>query len=255
MVIEKDDLTGEEDEKESIVQEVYVSEGSGSTELEANDNGSDENASILERYIKSLQNKSSLQSLESFESFESNESSLKESENDSIGQGVQEEAKDASKPDFGDHVINALIIKRRTLMMDQDEEDVISYEESEIRIIKLFISLGFIFLIVSCPFIFLLLKSPPKGRTIDFKKRSLNFLEPKLTLLDTGTGKITTFAWKNQSLMKDWEKPLPWSRNYYPYFDNGYLNIIFGDGTKGMTYIDVNSPKNCHQENFFNHVV
>ena len=247
MVIEKDDLTGEEDEKESIVQEVYVSEGSGSTELEANDNGSDENASILERYIKSLQNKSSLQSLESFESFESNESSLKESENDSIGQGVQEEAKDASKPDFGDHVINALIIKRRTLMMDQDEEDVISYEESEIRIIKLFISLGFIFLIVSCPFIFLLLKSPPKGRTIDFKKPSLNFLEPKLTLLDTGTGKITTFAWKNQRVMKAWEKPLPWSRNYYPYFDNGYLNIIFGDGAKGMTYIDVNSPKNCHR--------
>ena len=129
MVIEKDDLTGEEDEKESIVQEVYVSEGSGSTELEANDNGSDENASILERYIKSLQNKSSLKSLESFESFESNESSLKESENDSIVQGVQEEAEGATKPDFGDHVINALIIQRRTLMIDQDEEDVISYEE------------------------------------------------------------------------------------------------------------------------------
>ena len=78
--LEKDDLTGEEDENESIVQECdFVPKGSEGTELVANENASEDNVSILERYIKSLQSKSSLKSLESYESLESNESSLMES--------------------------------------------------------------------------------------------------------------------------------------------------------------------------------
>ena len=217
-------------------------------------NGSDDkvtvplNISMLERHIRLLQSKSSLSSLESFESLESNECSLVELVNDN---NVQEEILETPKLDLGDHIINTLIVKRRKMMMDQDEEDVISFEESEIRIINLLISFSLIFSIVICPLLFLhfqrIFQSSLEGRATVLKEQPLNFLEPKLTLLDKGTGMITTFAWKNQTLTKDWEKPLPLSTDYFPYFDNGYLNIIYGDGVKGMTYIDVKSPRNCHR--------
>ena len=52
--------------------------------------------------------------------------------------------------DLADHVINAFIAKRRKMLLDDDtEEHILSYEESEIRIIKLLQFFGAGFLLVA----------------------------------------------------------------------------------------------------------
>ena len=119
-------------------------------------------------------------------------------------------------------------------------------EESEIRIINFLLGVGIIFSVVICPLLFLNFQ-----RTFEFtledKSTVPNFLEPKLMFLDIRNGMINTFAWKNQTLTKEWDKRLPSSTDYFPYFDNGYLNIIYGDEAKDMTSIDVKNQKNCHR--------
>ena len=253
IVIEQKDSRGDDDENESNFKEDEQNQVHQGAKVEEKLGFDDKvtvqlNTPYLERYINSSQSKSSLQSLESFTSFESYESSLVESEDDT---NVQDEIIATPKPDLGDRVINALIVKRRKMMIDQDEEDVISYEESEIRIINFLLGLGIIFSIVICPLLFLHFQrnfqSTMEDKSTVLKELQLNFLEPKLTLLYKSTGMINTFVWKNQTLTKEWDKPLPSSTDYFPYFDNGYLNIIYGDGAKGMTYIDVKSPRNCHR--------
>ena len=124
-------------------------------------------------------------------------------------------------------------------------------EESEIRIINFLLGVGIIFSVVICPLLFLnfqrTFESTLEDKSTVPKELQLNFLEPKLMFLDIRTGMINTFAWKNQTLTKEWDKRLPFSMDYFPYFDNGFLNIIYGDEAKDMTFIDVKNQKNCHR--------
>ena len=61
---------------------------------------------------------------------------------------------------------------------------------------------------------------------------------------------LTTFGWKNNNtLEQEWEIGLPRSvkRDFYPYHQNGLMNVIFVNPVNDMTYIDVESGGKCHR--------
>ena len=68
--------------------------------------------------------------------------------------------------------------------------------------------------------------------------------------MDKTSGLLTSMTWNNDTLINpDWEIELPKSkeRDYYPYFDKGAMNIIYGSFVHDMTYVDVASKGACHK--------
>ena len=69
---------------------------------------------------------------------------------------------------------------------------------------------------------------------------------PKVTIIDK-IGMLRTFEIQNDTFELIWQMKLPSSRSYFGYYESGLLNIIYGDGKKDMTQIDVKNPQNCHR--------
>ena len=175
----------------------------------------------------------------------------------------------SSKPeDWGDKIIRLFIAKRRVLLMDQDQEQdgLISFEQSEERVNTLLGILAVLFWIISIILLRIILdrfKSHNElTTTIKMDPNLLLFLEPKLSILDKSSGQLTTLAWNNESLKPDWQIKLPKShlKDFFPYYDSRALNIIYGSNQHDMTYIDVASSGKCHRVlpdsrfgHFFNH--
>ena len=130
-----------EGEQQSITSAISSEDDDdGQVELEKDVDGSEQSLSIEDE--NSLNN-----SLSSFES-----SILSGSLDDLSGSESETEARQSlSKPDWGDKIIKLFIVKRRVLLMDQDQdqEGLISYEQSEGRIITLLSLLAGFFSIIS----------------------------------------------------------------------------------------------------------
>ena len=67
-------------------------------------------------------------------------------------------------------------------------------------------------------------------------------------MMDKTSGLLTIFDWENEAIIKNWQMNLPKDyKDYFPYFTDGFMNIIYGSYTKDMTYIDVESGGKCHR--------
>ena len=172
-------------------------------------------------------------SLDSFESLDY------ESDND--------ENEIARQPNIADHVINTFIVKRRRLLMDDDNHSqyLLTYEESEQRIILILQCFALI-LLISCSL--LLSQAQPSTKYFttklvqqtDFKYRNLS---PNIAIVKSdGTLQSYKFV-TNYAMMETWNITLPSSNEYYPYYDQNMLYIIYADSKKPMTQIDVGNTK------------
>ena len=197
----------------------------------------------------SIENASSLDnSLSSFE-----DSILSGSLDDLSRSEIETESRQSlSKPDWTDKIIKLLIAKRRVLLMDQDQDQdgLISYEQSEGRIINLLsLLVGFSFIIILTLLLITFDKFKRHDVTNILFEPKLLFLEPKVSILDKSSGLITTLAWENETLKQDWQMQLPKShlKDFFPYYDSRALNIIYGSYEHDMTYIGVGSGGKCHR--------
>ena len=71
-------------------------------------------------------------------------------------------------------------------------------------------------------------------------------LGPKVTLIQSD-GMLKSFELKNDTLTEIWHKKLPNSNEYFSYYDQGMLYVIYADSKKDITQIDVQNPINCHR--------
>ena len=218
-------------------------DGQVEMELEKDVNWSEKSLSI--ENDRSLNN-----SLSSFE-----DSILSGSLDDLSRSEIETESRQSlSKPDWTDKIIKLLVAKRRVLLMDQDQdqEGLISYEQSEGRIITLLSLLAGFLSIISFTLLWVTFDKfkPHEVTNIVFKvEPKLLFLEPKVSILDKSSGLLTTLAWENETLKQDWQIKLPKShlKDFFPYYDSRALNIIYGSYEHDMTYIDVGSGGKCHR--------
>ena len=191
------------------------------------------------------------------------------SSNSSIGSGSQDyeefdewsvqELETKSVPqkqpeDWGDKIISTFIAKRRALLIDQDLEGVVSYEESDSRISALLLMIGGMLYAISLVLLIMtyFMDQSPKLTILVYEpKVKVTFLEPKIAIMDKTSGQLTSMTWNNDTLIKpDWQIKLPNSskiRDYFPYYYNGEMNIIYGSYAHDMTYIDVASKGACHR--------
>ena len=180
----------------------------------------------------------------------------------SIGSGsrdnVESELENESVPqkqpeDWGDKIISTFIAKRRALLIDQDLEGVVSYEESDSRISAMLLMIGGMLYAISLILLIMtyFMDQSPKLTILVYEPTvKVTFFEPKIAIMDKTSGLLTSMTWNNDTLIKpDWEIELPKSkeRDYYPYFDKGAMNIIYGSFVHDMTYVDVASKGACHR--------
>ena len=203
-----------------------------------------ENDQHLDNSLASLSSNSSIGSgSQEYEEFD--EWSVQELETKSVPQKQPE--------DWGDKIISTFIAKRRALLIDQDLEGVVSYEESDSRISALLLMIGGMLYAISLVLLIMtyFMDQSPKLTILVYEpKVKVTFLEPKIAIMDKTSGQLTSMTWNNDTLIKpDWEIELPKSkeRDYYPYFDKGAMNIIYGSFVHDMTYVDVASKGACHR--------
>ena len=158
------------------------------------------------------------------------------------------------KSDWGDKIIKIFIAKRRALLIDQDEEDIVSYEESDTRILALLLITAAMFYGMSLILLIMTIfkaQSPELTILVYAPKVKVTFLEPKIAIMDKTSGLLTSLTLENESLiMPDWQIKLPKSetlRDFFPYYEDGVMNVIYGNYVHDMTYIDVASRGTCHR--------
>ena len=202
-----------------------------------------ENDQHLNNSLASLPSSSSIESGSYNEEFD--EWSGSEHETESVSQKQVE--------DWGDKIISTFIAKRRALLIDQDLEGVVSYEESDSRISAMLLMIGGMLYAISLILLIMtyFMDQSPKLTILVYEpKVKVTFFEPKIAIMDKTSGLLTSMTWNNDTLIKpDWEIELPKSkeRDYYPYFDKGAMNIIYGSFVHDMTYVDVASKGACHR--------
>ena len=158
------------------------------------------------------------------------------------------------KSDWGDKLIKIFIAKRRALLIDQDEEDIVSYEESDTRILALLLMTAAMFYGMSLILLLMTIfkvQSPELTILVYEPKVKVTFLEPKIAIMDKTSGLLTSLTLENETLiMPDWQIKLPKSetlRDFFPYYEDGVMNVIYGNYVHDMTYIDVASRGTCHR--------
>ena len=159
--------------------------------------------------------------------------------------------KNTKADQVADQIIKAFIVKRRKRLMDKDDpNDNISYEESEVRLIFMGITLATLFATISMILMITALQnnSQIKLQIIlpTTKDANLKFLSPYVTFMALG-GKGYLFTLKqntDSSFQYDWELKLPrvpLDTGYFVFNDRKAVFVISTNSNQKMTMI--NGPK------------
>ena len=244
----------EEEHQLSITSSMFLSYDSITIQKEKSQNEADKQSeqSLAIENDQHLNN--SLASLPSFSSIGSGIHSLDQLEKFGDWSGSELESESVpQKSDWGDKLIKIFIAKRRALLIDQDEEDIVSYEESDSRISALLLMTAGMFYAISLILLimnYIKAQSPELTVLVYEPKVKVTFLEPKIAIMDKSSGLLSSMTLHNETLIKpDWQIKLPKSelRDFLPYYDNGAMNVIYGSYAHDMTYIDVGSQGTCHR--------
>ena len=245
----------EEEHQLSITSSMFLSYDSITIQKEKSQNEADKQSeqSLAIENDQHLNN--SLASLPSFSSIGSGIHSLDQLEKFGDWSGSELESESVpQKSDWGDKLIKIFIAKRRALLIDQDEEDIVSYEESDTRILALLLMTAAMFYGMSLILLIMTIfkaQSPELTILVYAPKVKVTFLEPKIAIMDKTSGLLTSLTLENETLiMPDWQIKLPKSetlRDFFPYYEDGVMNVIYGNYVHDMTYIDVASRGTCHR--------
>ena len=179
-----------------------------------------------------------------------------------------EEEISSSPPDLKEKVADGIIhffrVKSPTRFIDTDsDEDLISYEESELRLIILGLSLSSILSLTSLILLIHYAQLISPNESFDKEKKML-LIGPKIAIIDAqGTGFLVMYnVTQNESLIQDWILKLPKhksesksdyhkmtqffhntpikARKYYGFTDQKKVYIPYGDEFRNMVVIDPN---------------
>ena len=170
-----------------------------------------------------------------------------------------------------DAIINFFKVKRpkRFIDTDNDNDDLISYEESQFRLILLSFSLSSILSIISLILLihYCLLTSWSESAIYMYNTENKMTLtwKPKIAIIDSeDKGLLVMYkVTKNFTLIQDWilKLPSPKSpnpflieyRNYYGFTDQNQLYIPYGDEHRNMIVIDSNKTHRIVPKSKLNH--
>ena len=128
----------EEEHQLSITSSMFLNYDSITIQKEKGQNEADKQSEQSLAIENDQRLNNSLASLPSSSSIGSGIHSLDQLEKFGDWSGSELESESVpQKSDWGDKLIKIFIAKRRALLIDQDEEDIVSYEESDTRILAL----------------------------------------------------------------------------------------------------------------------
>ena len=245
----------EEEHQLSITSSMFLSYDSITIQKEKSQNEADKQSEQSLAIENDQRLNNSLASLPSSSSIGSGIHSLDQLEKFGDWSGSELESESVpQKSDWGDKLIKIFIAKRRALLIDQDEEDIVSYEESDTRILALLLMTAAMFYGMSLILLIMTIfkaQSPELTILVYAPKVKVTFLEPKIAIMDKTSGLLTSLTLENETLiMPDWQIKLPKSetlRDFFPYYEDGVMNVIYGNYVHDMTYIDVASRGTCHR--------
>ena len=147
-----------------------------------------------------------------------------------------------------DEIIKAFIVKRKKRLIDQDDQnDNISYEESELRLIFMGITSATLLASISMILTVMALQTySPKGLQVSLpstKNVQLKFLSPYVTFMGLG-GEGYLFTMKQKpdlSFQYDWELKLPrvpHDTGYFVFKDRNAVFVISSNSNQKMTMIN-----------------
>ena len=149
-----------------------------------------------------------------------------------------------------DQIIKVFIVKRAKRMIDQDDQnDNISYEESEVRLVFMGITSATLLLSISMILSIIALQSDSPNRlqiSLPTKDGKMKFLSPYVTFMALG-GEGYLFTLKQNtdfSFQYDWELKLPrvpQDTGYFVFNDRKAVFAISSNSNQKMTMI--NGPK------------
>ena len=149
-----------------------------------------------------------------------------------------------------DQIIKVFIVKRAKRMIDQDDQnDNISYEESEVRLIFMGITSAALLLSISMILSIIALQSDSPNRlqiSLPTKDGKMKFLSPYVTFMALG-GEGYLFTLKQNtdfSFQYDWELKIPrvpQDTGYFVFNDRKAVFVISSNSNQKMTMI--NGPK------------
>ena len=146
-----------------------------------------------------------------------------------------------------DQIIKVFIVKRKQRLIDQDNQnDNISYEESEVRIMLMGIALATLLASISVILIIMAFQQQdsPDRLQISYSAKVVNmkFLSPYVTFMDlSGTGRLFTLKQNmNLSFQYDWEIKLPrvpLDTGYFVFNDGKAVFVMSSNSNQKMTMI------------------
>ena len=246
----------EEEHQLSITSSMFLNYDSITIQKEKGQNEADKQSEQSLAIENDQRLNNSLASLPSSSSIGSGIHSLDQLEKFGDWSGSELESESVpQKSDWGDKLIKIFIAKRRALLIDQDEEDIVSYEESDTRILALLLMTAAMFYGMSLILLLMTIfkvQSPELTILVYEPKVKVTFLEPKIAIMDKTSGLLTSLTLENETLiLPDWQIKLPKSEtqreDFFPYYEDGVMNVIYGNYVHDMTYIDVASRGTCHR--------
>ena len=153
--------------------------------------------------------------------------------------------KDQKSKTTADRIINAFTIKNRFSFIDDDNEDeLLTYDESILRILYILIFISVIMTVISSIMCFAMILNhqtiKPKESMAFQSKETARNLVPKVGFLFPN-GKLEVFQQgQNMTLNYLWSFRVPSKEQqygYYAYSENGKIFVMYADGTKLTTMI------------------
>ena len=229
-----------ENDLQTIEEELeYISEKELETEEKSDyDEINEEDPTSLTTSEDSFDTAASAAPMDSFLEFQDTYSSIHTFTISNDQEDIQEEQ------DIADIIIQAFSKKQRVNFIDSDPADaLISYQESEIRLIILEIVTAFILAIVSSTFLIHFLSD--KESPIIVHQPTLDdghyIPIPRISIMNPESGQIQFFYLEKGGLkfQQVWTLKVPQSQTYFVFYHNKYLNVIYSDIRKDITHINI----------------
>ena len=137
------------------------------------------------------------------------------------------------------------------MSIDKDEEDdIISYDESVLRILMLLIVLAMLLSFTALVLVITFYHERQQPRQLPWDKTPVKSNPGQFPtfnfLFINREGNITSFVAANNGLRHNWHFKIPESTMHYFFFDKGKLYFVHGDSNKEITYFnpfDISSHK------------
>ena len=196
-----------------------------------------------------LEQKSEAESEESeAESEESENSSMEDeiSNNKSVDFNAKDNKEKPEEKDLADYIIYAFTRRPRVNFIDSDADGdaLVSYQESEARLINLGILTATVLVTVSTILLIQALFQDQYRIIVHQPVPQIepgHFPVPRILIMNPEDGQMKFFGLdKGLQFQEYWNLQVPQSLTYFPFYHFKYLYVIYSNTRKDITYIDIN---------------